>query len=100
MPGSRPWIPAELVALDARQDPGPFVRFRLDDGEILTIDRTRYRLDGPTVQAIAETADVAGVEEGTGAFVTLRLDDDGLDRDIADIDGRHPIWIGAYRRDS
>jgi len=93
MPGSRPWISAELVALDTRQDPGPFVRFRLDDGEILTIDRSRYRLDEPTIQAIADTADVAGVEEGTGAFVKLRLDDEGMIREIADLDGRGRILL-------
>lgn len=93
MPGSRPWLPAELVALDARQDPGPFVRFRLDDGEILTIDRSRYRLDGPTVQAIADTAGVAGVEEGTGAFVQLRLDEEGMIREVADLDGRRRILL-------
>ncbi|WP_408903435.1 hypothetical protein [Methylobacterium radiotolerans] len=93
MPGSRPWLPAELVALDARHDPGPFVRFRLDDGEILTIDRSRYRLDGPTVQAIANTADVAGVEEGTGAFVKLRLDEEGMIREVADLDGRRRILL-------
>lgn len=93
MSRTSPWLPAELVALDARPNPGAFARFRLDDGEFLTIDRVHYRLDGPVIQAIADTAGVADVEEGTGAFVKLRLDDKGLVRQIADIDGRNPIGI-------
>ncbi len=93
MPRPKPWTPAELVALDARPNPGAFARFRLDDGEFLTIDRVHYRLDGLVIQAIADTAGVESVEEGTGAFVKLRLDDDGMIREVADLDGRRRILL-------
>lgn len=89
----KPWIPAELVAMDARPSPGAYARFKLDDGDILTVDRTHHRLTGPTMQAIAETAGVQGVEDGTGAFVKLRLDAKGLVLAVADIDGRNPVEI-------
>ena len=45
------------------------------------------------MQAIAETAGVQDIDEGTGAFVKLRLDDEGLVRAVADMDGRNPIEI-------
>ncbi len=93
MPKPKPWVPAELVALDARPSPGAYARFKLDDGEFLTVDRKHHRLSGPTMQAIAETAGVQDVDEGTGAFVKLRLDDEGLVRAVADMDGRNPIEI-------
>ncbi|ACS42976.1 hypothetical protein [Methylorubrum extorquens] len=89
----KPWVPAELVALDARPSPAAFARFKLDDGGLLTVDRRHHRLDGPTMQAIAETAGVQDIDEGTGAFVKLRLDDEGLVRAVADMDGRNPIEI-------
>ena len=89
----KPWVPAELVALDARPSPAAFARFKLDDGGLLTVDRRHHRLDGPTMQAIAETAGVQDIDEGTGAFVKLHLDEAGLVRAVADMDGRNPIEI-------
>lgn len=89
----KPWVPAELVALDTRTLPGTFARFRLDDGEVLTLYRTHHHLTASTMQAIADTAGVQDIDEGTGAFVKLRLDDEGRIRTVADMDGRNPVEI-------
>lgn len=95
----RPWMTAELVALDARPDAGAFARFRLDGGEILTVDRTRYHPHEPVVRAIAEIAGVATVEVGANILVKLRLENDDTVGDVADIDGGRQFWVGAYERD-
>lgn len=100
MSRSNPWIPAELVAIETRTLMGVYARFKTDHGGEIAIDHKAYGIDGTVMQAIAWTAGVHDVEEGTGAFVRIRLDEDGLVRAVADMDGGgiveiRPIAAGA-----
>ncbi len=100
MPRTNPWIPAELVAIETRTPMGVYARFKTDHGGEIAIDHKGYGVDGAVMQAIARAAGVQDVEEGTGAFVRIRLDEDGLVRAVADMDGGslveiQPIAAGA-----
>lgn len=100
MSRSSPWIPAELVAIETRAPLGIYACFKTDHGGEIAIDAKGYGLDETVMMAIMRTAGVQDVEEGTGAFVRICLDEDGLVRAVADIDGGsvleiRPIAAGA-----
>lgn len=93
MSRTRSWVPAEVVSIETRAAVGIHARFRTDDGGEIAIDTGTYAVDGSVMLKIARISGLLDVEEGTGAFVRIRLDEAGLVLAVADMDGGSPVEI-------